>query len=61
MTPPCKRDCPDRSPTCHCTCEKYKAYAEQKRGERKVRYEASKAMQATCEGTARKKGYKPQV
>ena len=23
---PCKRDCPDRSITCHAECEKYKAF-----------------------------------
>ena len=27
MTNPCKRDCPDRSGTCHAECMKYLAYA----------------------------------
>ena len=26
MKNPCGRDCPDRSETCHGTCEKYKAF-----------------------------------
>ena len=26
---PCKPDCPDRSETCHGTCEKYKKYCEE--------------------------------
>lgn len=25
---PCKRDCPERSPTCHSTCPKYATYRE---------------------------------
>lgn len=30
---PCKRDCPDRSATCHAECERYAAYWKQKREE----------------------------
>lgn len=26
MKPPCSRDCPDRSITCHSTCERYLDY-----------------------------------
>lgn len=25
---PCKPDCPERSMRCHCICEKYKNYAD---------------------------------
>ena len=27
----CAPDCPERSPTCHATCEKYKAASEKNR------------------------------
>lgn len=26
MKSPCKKDCPDRSPTCHAECEAYLAF-----------------------------------
>lgn len=26
VQPPCSRDCPDRSPTCHSECWKYEQY-----------------------------------
>lgn len=61
MVPPCKKDCPDRSPTCHGACGSYKIYAEQKRGEREIRQVESDARAARCEGVARRTGYKPQV
>ena len=31
MKSPCVNDCPGRSPTCHCTCEKYAAFAQQRK------------------------------
>jgi flavorubredoxin len=34
---PCKKDCPDRVPACHGSCEKYKAWAA-KRAEDKKAY-----------------------
>ena len=37
MKNPCERDCPDRSPVCHCECGRYAEYAawcEEKRQER---------------------------
>lgn len=30
MKQPCKQKCPQRSSTCHGTCEKYKRYTEAK-------------------------------
>ena len=35
MEIPCVKDCPDRTPTCHGKCEKYKAYAAWRAEERK--------------------------
>lgn len=57
---PCKKDCRERSPTCHAECERYKTYAELKRQEREVRYVESQAMRVHCEGFARRSGYNPQ-
>ena len=37
MDVPCVKDCPDRSPTCHGTCEKYAAYAAWCEEEREAR------------------------
>lgn len=34
---PCKPDCPDRSPTCHGTCERYAAFAAKVEAERAER------------------------
>lgn len=34
---PCRKDCPDRSPTCHATCGKYKAFTEKLAAERASR------------------------
>lgn len=35
---PCKPDCPDRSATCHSTCEKYFIYDICKDHERNLRF-----------------------
>lgn len=34
---PCKRDCPERSPTCHAHCEKYLTWVESRQPELKAR------------------------
>lgn len=31
---PCKKDCPERSATCHATCEKYSEFSEENRKEK---------------------------
>ena len=31
MIQPCRQDCPDRSATCHSTCEKWAAWEEHKK------------------------------
>lgn len=59
MTNPCKRDCPDRSPTCHTECEKYRAYAAEKAAQRARRWEESQVTNALCEGRIRRGGYDP--
>lgn len=61
MNPPCVKSCPDRSPTCHTNCRKYKAYAEAMRQAREVRRMVSEGMTAYCEGAYRRSGYGPQV
>ena len=61
MTPPCVKTCPDRSPTCHTTCRKYKAYAEAMRQAREVRRMESEGMTAYCEGAYRRSGHGPQM
>ena len=61
MKPPCVKSCPDRSPTCHTVCRKYKVYAESMRQAREVRRVESEGMGAYCEGAKRKSGYAPQV
>lgn len=33
MKNPCKKDCPDRSSTCHAECEKYLAFHEHNKRE----------------------------
>ena len=33
---PCTKDCPDRSPTCHGTCPKYKAWVEKREAKKKA-------------------------
>ena len=42
---PCKRDCPERSPTCHAECEKYLTWVESRQPELKA-----KAQQQIAEG-----------
>ena len=34
---PCKRDCAERSPTCHAHCEKYRGWVESRKPELKAR------------------------
>lgn len=34
---PCKRDCAERSPTCHAECEKYRTWVESRQPELKAR------------------------
>lgn len=58
---PCKKDCCERSPTCHAECERYKVYAELKRQEREIRNAESQTMTAHVEGFARRRGYNPQL
>ena len=44
MKPPCTRECPDRSPTCHCTCERWQVYEDWKKAEyarREIEYRAA--------------------
>ena len=38
MKPPCTQDCPDRSPTCHSECERYKEFRKKNAEERDRRY-----------------------
>ena len=38
MTAPC-RGCEDRTPECHCTCERYAAYAKEREEIRRKRKE----------------------
>lgn len=38
MKPPCTQDCPDRSPTCHSECERYKEFRKKNVEERDRRY-----------------------
>lgn len=45
MTAPCK-DCPDRSPTCHGVCEKYKKFRA-KREAANARYREQMAAEET--------------
>lgn len=37
MKSPCKKGCPDRTPTCHSECEKYLSYYEHCRARGKER------------------------
>lgn len=60
MMPPCVKTCPDRSPTCHTTCRKYKAYAEEMRQAREARRADMEGLNAYCEGAKRKCKYAPQ-
>ena len=60
MLPPCKRDCPDRSSTCHTVCEKYKEYQRAMASERELRAGEREAISAQCDGTKRRTGYCPQ-
>ena len=61
MTPPCVKDCPERSPTCHTSCRRYKAYQESMRQEREARRERAEVDQACFDGKKRTRRYLPQV
>lgn len=40
---PCRRDCPDRSPTCHAECEAYREFAARRAEiyrQRRIEYDA---------------------
>ena len=37
ITPPCHRECPNRTETCHATCEDYILYSKRKEEERQNR------------------------
>lgn len=39
---PCKKDCPERSATCHATCGRYEKYAQKKAAEREARWKESR-------------------
>ena len=39
VPPPCKRDCPNRSITCHSTCEDYQKWFKRRR---KIKTELNK-------------------
>lgn len=36
---PCRKDCPNRSPTCHGECDAYAEYFELRRAERKAEHD----------------------
>ena len=61
MTNPCKRDCPDRSPTCHTSCERYREYQQKMLKGRMARQIESQAIGATCDGARRRTNYKPMI
>lgn len=57
MKNPCKKDCPDRSPTCHQTCTDYLEFFEYRRRENEQRYQWNKIHYDACHtcGKRRKK------
>lgn len=42
MKSPCDRYCPDRTTICHCHCEKYKQYAQDRKEHNQKIQEAKK-------------------
>lgn len=38
MNNPCRKDCPKRSPTCHCECSDYLEFFEERQRENRERY-----------------------
>ena len=38
MNNPCTKDCPRRSPTCHCECKEYQAFFEARQRELEERH-----------------------
>ena len=57
---PCKRDCPDRSTTCHTSCKTYKDYQQRGAWERELRAVEQETTSAHCEGVKRRTKYSPQ-
>ena len=51
--PPCRQNCPDRSPTCHTDCEKYREYWEQNERRRENYYKSIKTEDYTYERCTR--------
>lgn len=51
---PCDRDCPGRTSTCHCTCEKYKAWREKKDIEMQKRSAAVAGLNTLSDANIRK-------
>lgn len=54
MIPPCVKDCPGRSATCHTSCEKYMEYQQKVQRAREIRRQECDATSAYCEGALRK-------
>lgn len=54
---PCK-DCPDRAPGCHSTCERYAEFKVAKEAENKARADYARAHSAMMEGRRRVKELK---
>lgn len=61
MTPPCIKACPDRSPTCHTSCERYREYQQKMIKARAARQIESQAIGATCDRNRRRTNYKPMI
>lgn len=59
MTNPCSRDCPDRSPTCHADCQRYKDFAAEMAAQRAARWKDSQVATTICEGRIRRGSYTP--
>ena len=57
MTQPCDRKCPNRSPTCHAECDKYREFAAQQREEYRRRKLDAEVTSAVCEGQIRRKTF----
>ena len=53
MTNPCAKDCPDRSPTCHGSCERYAAFAAYREQIRQNRYSENQIISAVFEAVHR--------
>ena len=60
MIQPCRQDCPDRSATCHSTCEKWAAFEAAKKADYEQRAKRWKDESYFCENSAKikKRKYK---